>query len=322
MVYLVPQYPIKNNCIGCGCKVSPTTKNNIKKAFAIGFEKAATIWSTQQVVTNYKHHKMCRNCFEADVPIPSKSVDQVDLEILVKALTLAFAAKKDPPISSISETTTSKLECAKLSQEQCEEACGLNHDQLKDLSQLINHSVQIVFEFFCICRQGISQHFTAVLVDKNQSTISRNFFSVLESLTNSFVPKWLGSSAFSREDIKINYTPTLFKNIHPDVCGTIDETYFYGEKSSVFEAQRKTYNKPKGRNLMKEMGIVLPNGRFYDFTGPFYSDGDHNDEWMWLYIVDNNLCGIKSVFQPETDKFLADRGFSHCTEEENGFSLI
>jgi hypothetical protein len=26
------------------------------------------------------------------------------------------------------------------------------------------------------------------------------------------------------------------------------------------------------------MGIILPNGKIFDFIGPFFSDGDHNDE--------------------------------------------
>lgn len=36
------------------------------------------------------------------------------------------------------------------------------------------------------------------------------------------------------------------------------------------------------------MGVVLPNGKIFDMFGPFYSDGDHSDEWMWEWIVDDN----------------------------------
>jgi hypothetical protein len=154
----------------------------------------------------------------------------------VKALTLAFASKKSPS-TSMDPTNTSKLGCENLTAKQCEQACGLNQDQLQELSLLVNHQVQILFEFFCICRQGITQNFAAVLTGKNQSTISRNFSSVFNSLTNLFVPKWLGSSAFSREDIKANHTPALFKSIHPDVYGGIDGTYFNGEKSTIFDVQ-------------------------------------------------------------------------------------
>lgn len=77
----------------------------------------------------------------------------------------------------------------------------------------------------------------------------------------------------------------------------------------------------KGSNLFKEMGIILPNGMIFDFLGPFFSDGDHNDEWMWSYIVDTNCGNICDVFKLETDEFLADRGFIRVKDKEGMFFL-
>ena len=211
--------------------------------------------------------------------------------------------------------------CLKLREEQCIEACGLSVGNLEDLSNNIHQNTQIIFEFLYICRQGLSQHFAAILANKSQSSISQNFGSVLENLSHSFVPNWLSSSAFSRDSVINENTPNMFKELFPNVRGCIDGTYFYSEKSQVFDAQRKTYNSHKGRNLLKEMAVVLPNGKFFDFIGPIFSDGDHSDEWMWIYIMENNLSDIKTTFKIEEDEFLADRGFLHIENEEDMFTL-
>lgn len=287
MSYLVPIYAIKTNCIGCGCKVGSKSQHNIKKAHSVGLEQTVQIWLNQKVIVNYKDHKLCSKCFSIKgMQIPSKKTSEPNLELLIHTLT-SFCSKSRNLETKNEDTNGEQIQqflFTNLTIEQCIETCGLAPKSLEEISSLINQNPQIIFEFFYICKQGISQHFASVLANKNQSTISRNFNSVLDNLTTYFVPKWLGASAFSREDVINKHTPKLFKQLHPRVCGGIDGTYFYCEKSSVFDSQRKTYNSHKGRNLIKEMGVILPDGRIFDFLGPFYSDGDHNDEWMWLYI--------------------------------------
>ena len=98
----------------------------------------------------------------------------------------------------------------------------------------------------------------------------------------------------------------MFKEIVPNIRGVIDGTYFYVEKSSIFDVQRKTYSTHKGRNLIKEMAIVLPDRKIFDMIGPFYSDGDHNDEWMWNWIQENNCGEVKEIFDVSEDEFFAD----------------
>lgn len=49
------------------------------------------------------------------------------------------------------------------------------------------------------------------------------------------------------------------------------------------------------------MGIVLPNGKFYDIVGPFYANGDHNDQWIWNFIVAHNMADIKNIFDTGID---------------------
>jgi len=61
------------------------------------------------------------------------------------------------------------------------------------------------------------------------------------------------------------------------------------------------------------MGINMPDGRWWDIPGLFYSDGSHNDQWIWNYIVKENVSIINDVFEL-TDERIVDRGFIRCTE--------
>ena len=326
--FRVPIYPKKTKCIGCGCSVGTRTKNNIKKAISIGMEKAIEFWNNQQLVVHYNDHKLCSTCFNLEeLEIGFKmSSNGSDFKTLSELFTLYFKRnnkieKKIEKMENNIELDSNILHITKLSANECVECCGLNLENLNELSHCSGCSVQVVFEFFCKCRQRVSDRFGGVLFQKDHSAISHNFERVLDRLTDNFVSKWLGSSAFTRESIILENTPYLFKQIIPDVRGEIDGTYFYIEKSSVFDVQRKTYSGHKGRNLIKEMGIILPNGKIFDLIGPFFSDGDHSDEWMWSYIMDNNCGDIKKVFDLQYDEFLADRGFLNINKTEGMFKL-
>lgn len=117
----------------------------------------------------------------------------------------------------------------------CKEACGLFPNQLLELSKLITRSEVVIFEFFMICRQGISQNFAGVINSKSQQAISHIFANVLDFLYEKFV---LGKEAFTREAIISKHTPEMFKKIWPAVRGAIDGTYFYVEKSEDFDTQK------------------------------------------------------------------------------------
>ena len=67
------------------------------------------------------------------------------------------------------------------------------------------------------------------------------------------------------------------------------------------------------------MVIVLPNGKIFDFSGPYFSDGKHNDSEIWLDIEINNSCNIKDILSKD-DKIIADKGFSHL--KDNKFEII
>lgn len=327
MEFEVPKHGKRQRCIACGCSVGTKACSSVKKAFSVGMEKAVNFWAQNNIITHYNDHKLCSTCFSMeDISIETKKSS--DSEVLCSFLEVVKDYIKKKKIVHEKEEEKVDTEEKKpllgikaISEEDCVQCCGLEPNNLEELAEISGCSIQIVFEFFCKCRHSISNRFGGVLFGKLGSGVSHNFGRVLEKLTEDFVPKWLGSSAFSRDQIIKDNTPSLFQEILPDVRGVIDGTYFYIEKSTLFNVQRKTYSGHKKRNLVKEMAIVLPNGKFFDLIGPFFGDGDHNDEWMWRYIVENNCGDVTTAFHKEKDHFLADRGFLHIKEEDGIFSL-
>ena len=326
MEFEVPLYGKKKKCIVCGCAVGTKGKSHQKKAISVGMEKVINFWISSGIIIHYNEHKLCSTCSRLENPsikrVYSSNIDEF------KAF-LDFVRnyyKNHTHSDKIEEKLEEKeerepfLDVKQISEEDCVECCGLEQENLKQLSEYSGCSVQVIFEFFSKCRHKISDRFTGVLFGKDHSTVSWNFGRVLGNLTEKFVPKWIGSSAFKREQIIKEHTPYLFQKILPNIRGGIDGTYFYIEKSSVFNIQQKTYSSHKGRNLFKEMVIVLPDGKFFDLIGPFFSDGNHNDEWIWRYIVANNCEDVGKVFN-KNDEFLADRGFLHIEEEDGIFKL-
>ncbi len=180
-------------------------------------------------------------------------------------------------------------ENVKNSDQLMKDACGLYPNQLSDLAVKTKRSEQVIFEFLMICKQGISQHFAAVLNNKTQAAVSINFNNVLKDIHKNFVPLHLGASHFTRKIIEEEQTPRMWKEIWPNVKGAGDSAYLYSEKSSIFDVQKKSFNGQKKRNLWKFMALILPDGTAFDVLGPFFADGDHNDEWIWEYIVNNNI---------------------------------
>jgi hypothetical protein len=322
--------PVKGKkywCISCGCKVGNKSKSHLKKGNSVGMEKAVKFWLTNQLVVHYSDHKLCNNCFNMEDPRVESTLssNSFELKTLLDLLTASVKKSKTKEETIEVEVEVEKkeplLDIARMSEEDCLECCGLSKENLENLSQKSGCSIQVVFEFFSKCRHKFSDRLAAVLFQKDKGTVSHNFGRVLENLTHGFVPEYLGSTAFSREQIMEENTPKMFKELLPNVRGAVDGTYFYVEKNTVFDVQRKTYSSHKGRNLLKEMGIILPNGKFFDFIGPFFGDGDHNDEWIWKYITENNCGDVTEVFNLEDDEFLADRGFLRVKEGDGLFKL-
>ncbi|CAF1178744.1 unnamed protein product [Rotaria sordida] len=173
-----------------------------------------------------------------------------------------------------------------ISVEECQILCGLLPDHISDIARIIHQNPQHIFEFFTICRQNMNQRAAAVFFGyKTHASISSHFNQILGSLSNDFVPIYIGSSAFTRTDIQRN-TPDLFKKLFPGVVGIIDGIYLFCQKSKCFELQKKTSSEHKKRNLIKILGVRFANGR-------------------WIH----------DIFDERTDEFIGDRGFRNVDNE-------
>lgn len=114
------------------------------------------------------------------------------------------------------------------------------------------------------------------------------------------------------EKIKRDHTPKSFQKLFPDVAFITDATYLDIQKCSIFNIQKPTYCSYKGKNLVKELPLVAPDGTMIETFGLFFSDGKHNDQRLWDTVWSENWGNIQQYLDPNTVKGIADRGFSRC----------
>lgn len=145
---------------------------------------------------------------------------------------------------------------------------------------------------------------------KSHSAISMRFHKVLNVVTEYFVPQYLGPTAFDIKQIEQQNIPKLFRNLFPKSMGVIDGGYIKIDKLSHHQIQKKSYCVHKKSNLVKFIDLCLPDGTIFDTYGPFFSDGNHNDEKLWNHIVEKNLNGICDFFN--TSLFFCFFYFTFC----------
>ncbi|CAF1483664.1 unnamed protein product, partial [Didymodactylos carnosus] len=175
------------------------------------------------------------------------------------------------------------------------------------------------------CKEIFTRHDGIYIIASQSlvSKISQIFHEVIDQTLQHFVPLHIGPTAFTRDDIMQNHTPKWATLLLPQAIGMIDSTYIYVQKSWNFNNQKKSYCSHKPNNLMKMMGVMLLDGRWFDMYGPYMSDGSNNDEIIWHTLSDeseeerksNDLCEQRKELQStfiRTDMFVADRGFTRC----------
>lgn len=327
----IPFYPKYKKCISCGVKLK-TNRQTGKKSKNFGLFKAYEYWQEEQIIIDNVNHRLCLNCFELvkteKIEIKKKSIlastsPAKEYETLTDLLSSIINNKENnidtlhKQLSQVQDeniTKSSSFETSLFNQlkesDKLFEACGLNLHQLQEIQELTQVSVENLFLFFLICHQGISQNFTAVLENCSQSTISKKFNKTLHMLKEKFVPQYLGAGFIPRKDLH-KHIPVLFKAVHPRVVGIVDGTYFYTEKNGQFEFQKRSWSVQKGRNLIKELIVVAPNGKFLFAFGPFYGESSDPDIWNQMSKE------LKDYFRVN-DEFLGDRGFIRV---ENNFKI-
>jgi DDE superfamily endonuclease len=329
MEFLVPLYPQNRQCISCGCKVGSSSQKksnkNLKHSCCVGLKGQLQIFAHTGIITNQQHHVFCFNCSTKNIatlniPSVTQNTKPKQYDQLIQSV-IEYGKQKIIEENTIS-VNKKYIKFNDITNEECKYFCGLYKDNINEVSDIVSADNQRTFEFFAICRQGLTQQAAAIIFGyDSKSTISAHFNEILVKLSEYFVPQHLGYTSFTRDIILQQHVPNFFAQLFPNVVGIVDGTYFYCQKSKCFEIQRKTWCDHKKRNLVKMMGIQLPSGKWYDLIGPFYADGDHNDAKIWNYIVEENLGNICDAFDEENDEFLGDRGFRDVDDERFSFFI-
>ena len=148
----------------------------------------------------------------------------------------------------------------------------------------------------------------STLCDIPKTTVSRTFHIVLEALSKTVVPKYLGTKHMTRAEA-VTHNITFTKCFCGDkVTLSLGGTYIYIPKSSDHKLQRSSYSGQKKRNLVKFMSVVFPDGYVLDTVGPLF--GTENDAKITEAIL---LDELKTWLQ-WTDNFIVHRGFRDVLE--------
>lgn len=238
-------------------------------------------------------------------PLSERLSDRAD-QIINDLLLISHSASEHGPLP--------RLDFARLTDKDCKAWTGWNLAELKQihdicvtnlpaLSCMSTHNAIVLF--WAKVKTNISWPQLSTLCGVPKPTVSRVFHAVLEALSKTVVPKYLGAGHMTRAEA-INHNTTFTKCFYGDkVTLILDGTYIYIPKSSDHKLQRSSYSGQKKRNLVKFMSIVLPDGYVLDTIGPFF--GNENDAKITEAIL-NKVDELKTWVQ-ETDNFIVDRGF-------------
>jgi len=205
MEFEVPLYGKKKKCIVCGCAVGTKGKSHQKKAIRVGMEKVINFWISSGIIIHYNEHKLCSTCSRLENP-SIKRVSSSNIDEFKAFLDFVRNYYKNHTHSDKIEEKLEKkeerepfLDVKQISEENCVECCGLEQENLKQLSEYSGCSVQVIFEFFSKCRHKISDRFAGVLFGKDHFTVSQNFGRVLGNLTEKFCEECRVSSEMITE---------------------------------------------------------------------------------------------------------------------------
>ncbi|RWR98684.1 uncharacterized protein B4U79_03113, partial [Dinothrombium tinctorium] len=133
----------------------------------------------------------------------------------------------------------------------------------------------------------------------SKASVSKCIGSMCEVLKKDFIPKYLGAKNLSRSQL-LSHTPKII----PD------------DKA----IQKRFYSVQKGRNLVKPMMIVAPDGFIIEANGPFV--GANNDASITQFML-NIEADLFKLLIPG-DFILVDRGFRDVVDplKSKGYNVL
>lgn len=162
-------------------------------------------------------------------------------------------------------------------------------------------------------RCGLSNQLLGTLFGMKKWQVRRAVISAKNALMEDFVPKHLGFSHISREDVINHHTRPLAKELlcsmsDNPVILVLDGTYVYLQKSGNFSFSRRSYSTHKHRPLVKPMMIVSTSGYIISVLGPYLADSKNSDAKILSHMIQTNVEDIRKWVE-EDDIFIVDRGF-------------
>ncbi|CAM4836812.1 unnamed protein product [Rotaria magnacalcarata] len=210
---------------------------------------------------------------------------------------------------------------------------GLDRDAFNDLlGQLITmrssrlRSVRVALAVFLAkLRLGLSNRVLACLFRlTSKRSVSRICHQVRVAIMQDFVPYHVGFQHVSRETILTQHQTTvateLVTNGPDQVVLIADGTYFFCQKSSNNEFQRRTYSQHKRRHLVKPMTITASDGYIVSSLEPFFTDSKNNDAAILKHCMLNNEQQVLSWLR-DNDVLVLDRGFRDTVNTLNRLGL-
>lgn len=180
--------------------------------------------------------------------------------------------------------------------------------------------------FLMKMRLDLSQHVLSFLFGiHSQPTVSKIIKSVVTVLEKNFVPKYTGYDHIDRNELLNMHMTRFHQNVlkldSDRLVLILDGTYFYIQKPTNHDLQRKTFSMHKHRNLLKSMLVVCPDGYILAAEGLYYADGHNNDS-----SILKNMLQKKDILSKieKGDGLILDRGFRDVTSnlENMGFKVF
>ena len=238
-------------------------------------------------------------------PLSERLSDRGD-EVINDLLLVSHSVSEYDPLPRLDFTRLTDRDCKAWTGwtiEEFKEILNVCAPRLPILSSGSNENALVLF--WAKVKTNISWPQLSTLCGVPKTTVSRTFHAVLEALSKTVVPKYLGAGHMTREET-VTHNTTFTKCFYGDkVTLILDGTYIYIPKSSDHKLQRAIYSGQKKRNLVKFMSIVLPDGYVLDTIGPFFGNENH------AKITEAIILKVKELqtWLQETDNFIVDRGF-------------
>jgi hypothetical protein len=196
-------------CTKCIVCESPFNRLNVRKY--VPQDTIVKLFAERRIFLDAKNNSVCAKCLKK--PADEWKIETSDCEgsSLTPNQLFQMAGFQSQYILKLKKeianpTVYKGLKFAMLDDDQCQKLTRLSKKEIQSISNMIHRQTQTIFEFLFICKTNCSQHDAGVIFCKEQGRISQNINSVLQGLTDHFVPNHLGFQVYTRDKIMRDHT--------------------------------------------------------------------------------------------------------------------